>query len=253
MNIRIDIEYDGEPYHGWQRQKGHTSVQGVLEEALSSILKRPVILHGSGRTDSGVHARGQVANFVAENAPIPPDRWGLALNTRLPPHIRVLRSFAVPDSFHAQRSAVSKVYEYRILNRSHASSLDRRVYFWPHPLSWDKMAEALPYFVGEHDFRAFQSGPPVVKTTVRKIYRFEMRRDPYVEGLVTLTIEGNGFLRQMVRNIVGTVMEVGQGLCEPEDILRIFETGERSVAGRAVPARGLFMVKVNYGLDGIGS
>lgn len=249
MNIRLDIEYDGEAFHGWQRQRGVPTIQATIEDMISQIVGQKTVIYGAGRTDSGVHAQGQVANFSADG-PIPPERWCLALNTKLPPQIRILRSEQVPDNFHAQRSATSKLYEYRILNRSYSSALDRRLYFWPHALSWDKMLEALEAFVGEKDFSAFQSGKSTVRSTIRTIHRFSAERDPVVEGLWKFSIEGNGFLRQMVRNIMGTVMEVGQNLLEPKDIKSIFSSGEREFAGRAAPARGLFLVKVNYGLVG---
>jgi tRNA pseudouridine38-40 synthase len=249
LNIRLDIEYDGEEFHGWQRQLGVPTVQATIEDIISEIVGEKTILFGASRTDSGVHARNQVGNFFAQS-PIPAQRWCLALNTKLPREIRILRSQEVPEDFHAQRSATSKEYEYRVLNRSFSSALDRRVYFWPHPLSWDKMLKGLNAFVGQKDFAAFQSGKPTVKTTVRTVYRFSAVQDPAVEGLWKFNIEGNGFLRQMVRNIMGTVMEIGQNLREPEEIEEIFSSGEREFAGRAAPARGLFLVKVNYGLVG---
>ena len=245
MNIRIDIEYDGEPYHGWQRQGDLPTVQKVIEDCLQEITGERVIVHGSGRTDSGVHAKNQVACFYSDFR-IPPERWSLALNTKLPFDIRVLGSCEVPHKFHAQRSAKWKTYEYRILNRSYASALDRRVYFWPHALDWDKMRLTLPYFVGTRDFRAFQSGPMTTKTTTRTIRRFEIVASEEVPGLYRFIVEGNGFLKQMVRNIVGTVMEVGQGLKPPEWVEEVFRSHCREFAGRAAPARGLYLVRVAY-------
>lgn len=250
MNIRLDIEYDGELFHGWQRQvTGHPTVQATIEDAVSAIAGQRTVIYGAGRTDSGVHAKGQVANFWAET-PLPAEKWCLALNTRLPPQIRILKSQQMPLKFHAQKSAKSKLYEYRIMNRGFSSALDRRVYFWPHPLRWDKMAESLSYFVGEKDFIAFQSGKCLVRSTVRRVTRFELIHEPGGQDVYRFEIEGNGFLRQMVRNIVGTVMEVGQNLREPHEIEGIFVSKGREFAGRAAPARGLSLVKVDYGLDG---
>ncbi len=246
MNIKLVIEYDGEFFHGWQRQvTGHATVQEEIEKALSEISGQKITLFGAGRTDSGVHACAQVANFEV-NAPVPPERWRLALNTKLPHSIRVLESSVVPSNFHSQRKAVGKIYEYRILNRSFASALDRRVYFWPHKLDWDKMRIAAAHFVGEHDFGAFQSGKSTVKSTFRKIKRLEIIEDASSSSLYRIVVEGNGFLKQMVRNLVGTLMEVGQNLRDPNSIPELFLGKSREFAGRAAPARGLFLVKVIY-------
>ena len=244
-NIRLNIEYDGEDFCGWQRQLELPTIQGVLEEKIAKVAGTRVPLYGAGRTDSGVHARGQVANFfVEEGSTIPAERWSLVLNTKLPASIRITSSYEVPMSFHSQKSAVSKIYEYRILNRNFSSALDRRVYFCPHPLNWDKIALALPHFLGERDFKSFQSGPTQVKSTIRKVTRFELI--PEGNGVYCFRVQGNGFLKQMVRNMVGTVLEVGQGLREPEEIEKIFSGRDREFAGRAAPSRGLCLVEVLY-------
>ncbi len=249
MNIKLVVEYDGEFFHGWQRQiKEHCTVQEEIEKALSKIAGQKITLYGAGRTDSGVHACAQVANF-AVNSTVPAHKWRLALNTQLPPAIRVLESSHVKDEFHAQRKAVGKIYEYRILNRSFSSALERRVYFWPHRLDWDKMKQVAPLFLGGHDFGAFQSGRSAVKSTFRKISRFEILKDEQTLGLYRIVIEGNGFLKQMVRNLVGTLMEVGQNVRSPKTIAELLQGCSRDFAGRAVPARGLFLVKVLYDRD----
>jgi len=249
MNIKLVIEYDGEDFHGWQRQiSAHSTIQEEIEKALSDIAGQKITLYGAGRTDSGVHACAQVANFSV-TAPVPALKWRLALNTKLARTIRILESCEVKPEFHAQRKAIGKIYEYRILNRSFASALDRRVYFWPHVLDWDKMRLAARYFVGEHDFGAFQSGKSTVKSTFRRITRFEILQDAPTSDLYRVIVEGNGFLKQMVRNLVGTLMEVGQNLRAPESIPELFEGKTREYAGRAVPARGLFLVKVLYDRD----
>jgi len=246
MNIRLDIEYDGEPFCGWQRQReGVPTIQAAIEDAISRVVGRNTVVYGAGRTDSGVHARCQVANFDVE-CDIPPDRWGLVLNTKLDKHIRVLRSLRVPDDFHSQKHALSKVYEYRVLNRNHASALDRRVYFLPQSLDWAKMAEAAQFFVGTKDFKAFQATNGVTKTTVRTIYRFDLGHDTAVPGLYRFVVQGNGFLKQMVRNMVGTLLEVGEGRQPPQYIEQVLASRQRDEAGRTVPARGLYLMEIEY-------
>jgi tRNA pseudouridine38-40 synthase len=245
MNIRLLIEYDGESYHGWQRQAAPPTIQGCLEEVIGSVTGEKIVVYGAGRTDSGVHAKGQVANFWTE-AKIPPESWSLMLNTKLPYSIRVLNSEAAPDTFHAQKSARGKIYEYCLLNRNYASALDRRLYFWPHPLHWDKILLSLPRFVGAKDFRPFNTGKVSVKSTIRTVTRFEAHPDPNFVGLYRFQVEGNGFLRRMVRTMIGTVMEIGQNIRDLESIDRLFEMGTREEAGRAVPARGLYLMKVIY-------
>lgn len=246
-NIRLQIEYDGEDYVGWQRQDPQPTIQGVLERTLEQVLGQRVILFGAGRTDSGVHARGQVGNFFSPPTRIPHDRWTYVLNTQLPRSIRILKSEEVGPKFHAQKSAVGKLYEYSILNRKYGSALDRRSYFCPFPIDWDAVEAALPYFIGEKDFRSFQSGPTQVRSTVRRIERFQLFRES--NGLYRFEVQGNGFLKQMVRNMIGTVLEVGQGLRAPAEIERVIASTGREFAGRTVPAQGLCLLKVFYRED----
>lgn len=251
QNIRLDIEYDGEHYFGWQRQDPLPTIQGVLEETLEKALGKRIILYGAGRTDSGVHAKGQVGNFFNDVLDVPADRWTYVLNPKLPSGIRITKSQEVAQKFNAQKSALGKIYEYRILNRRYASALDRRVYFCPFPMDWERIREALPYFVGQRDFRSFQSGPTVVRSTVRQISRFELFNE--TDGLYRFEVEGNGFLKQMVRNMIGTVLEVGQGLRDPSEIEAVFASRDRQSAGRTAPAQGLCLVKVRYAGDSLPS
>lgn len=243
MNIRLILEYDGTDFHGWQRQGDLPTIQKLIEETLTGIVGKPVTVYGSSRTDSGVHARGQVVTFYADG-PVPSDRWHLALNKILPPTVRAVSSTEMPEKFFSQRGSTSKIYEYRVLNRSFASALDRRVYFFPRPLDWARMREVLPLFVGRKDFRAFQGAKATVKTTVREVMRFELFDEG--NGYHRFEVEGSGFLKQMVRTMVGTVMEVGQGKRSPSEIESLFSSLKRTEAGRTVPASGLCLVRVNY-------
>ncbi len=243
-NIRLHIEYDGFDFHGWQRQLDKPTVQSNIEDVLATILKRRTHVHGASRTDSGVHARGQVANFYTDRENIPAERWGTVLNFYLPRTIRIIESREVHERFHSQRHARSKIYEYRILNRNSASALDRRVLFYPAPLDWDSMKAALPLFVGEKDFKGFEASGGTVITTVRHVYSFELVEES--PGLYCFRIEGNGFLKQMVRNIIGTLLEVGEGKRTFEEVEAVFASRDRRTAGRTAPAHGLCLVSVQY-------
>lgn len=242
-NILLKIEYDGADFVGWQRQPDGPSIQSTIEELLQGVLQRRAVLYASGRTDSGVHAKSQYAMFRGSDK-YEPERWARILNFSLPPSIRILESRLMPDHFHAQKHVISKTYEYWILNRKIASALQRSVYFYPGELDWNKVKEALPFFQGEHDFRAFQGAKSEVKTTVRQISRIELRKAG--PDLFCFEIEGNGFLKHMVRNIVGTLLEVGEGKKEPSDIPGIIASRDRRKAGRTVPPTGLFLAKVVY-------
>jgi tRNA pseudouridine38-40 synthase len=204
---------------------------------------KKVVIYGASRTDTGVHALGQGANFWGDSR-FESTQWRRVLNSKLPRSIRIVRSLEVPDSFHAQRFAVSKIYQYRLLNRDYASALDKTVFFYPHQLKWEKIRQCMPYFLGEHDFAAFQGAKASVRSTIRTIHRFDVKEE--ASGLHIFTIEGNGFLKQMVRAIVGTLLEVGEGKREPEEIPAIIASLDRKQAGRTVSAQGLCLVKVNY-------
>lgn len=244
LNIAVLIEYDGAEFHGWQRQPGVSTVQAVLEDTLSQVLHRKVTVYGASRTDSGVHAKGQVANFWADPA-IEPRKWAIILNTVLPPAIRIQKSLVLPHTFHAQREAVTKIYEYRVLNRPHRSALDRRVGFFPKKIDWDLVREAMRHFLGEHDFVAYQGSGGTVLSTVRRVDRFDLFNE--APGIYRLEAEGNGFLKQMVRAMVGTVLDVGMGKKPLTDIPESIRGRNRALVGQTAPAEGLCLVEVCYG------
>lgn len=238
------LEYDGSGYHGWQRQEGVLTIQEVLESRLAVMLGGPVGVRASGRTDAGVHARAQVVNFTGRTA-LGVREIHRGLNSLLPDDIVVLAAEEVPESFHARFSAVSKTYEYRILNRTIPSALERRrAWHIRWPLNEAPMRECLEIILGMHDFAAFMAAGSSVKSTERSLARAELTR-PDDDHLVFL-IEGNGFLRHMVRNIVGTVVEVGKGKRTPADFASVLAGRNRARAGATAPAHGLYLVSVCY-------
>lgn len=241
--MEILLEYDGTDYHGWQRQKNARSVQQVLEEAINAITGENVRVIGAGRTDAGVHALGQVANFKT-NTRIPLEKLPYAINSRLPDDIAVKRARAVPEDFHARLSAKAKVYTYTIYNAPFPSPLLRKyAYFFPLRLDIDAMKQATRHFLGVHDFSAFRAQGSPVKTCVRKIFRLEVDR---TGDLIKIEVEANGFLYNMVRIISGTLLDVG--LCKicPEEVASIIESGDRARAGRTLPPQGLCLLRVVY-------
>ncbi len=244
-NFKVILEYDGSHYHGWQRQKGVLTIQEVVESKLGVILGRPVTVRASGRTDAGVHALGQVMNFYARTRLSPQD-FQRGLNGLLPPDIVVRHVEEVPDSFHASYSAVSKTYEYRILNRALPSALER-LYTWhvPKPLDLEAMQQCLPVLLGTHDFRAFMAAGSSVTQTVRTMIAAQVWK-PDVDHIY-LRFQATGFLRHMVRNLVGTLVRAGRGLMTPQDLETILESRDRSRAGITAPAHGLYLVCVDYG------
>jgi tRNA pseudouridine38-40 synthase len=246
-NFRMILEYDGSGYHGWQRQSGLLTIQEVLESRLEIMLGAPVTVRASGRTDAGVHARGQEVNFYAYTA-LGPEELMRGLNSLLPADIVVLNAVEAADAFHARFSAVSKLYEYRILNRAVRSALERQ-FAWHirRPLALEPMRECLQLMIGMHDFAAFMASGSRVTSTVRHLYRAELRR-PDADHL-HLVFEGSGFLRQMVRNAVGTLVEVGKGRWSPDDFRRILAGRDRRRAGMTAPAHGLYLVEVRYATE----
>ncbi|MGB9907744.1 MAG: tRNA pseudouridine(38-40) synthase TruA [Candidatus Saccharicenans sp.] len=240
-NIKLTISYDGTDYHGWQRQPGRVTIQGKLEEALMRIVGEKISLQAAGRTDAGVHALGQVANFRA-NCRLSEAELQRALNAMLPFDIRILRVERVPANFQARKSARSKVYRYRIKTSPILSPFDYRyVLHYPYPLDVRAMEEAARRFEREADFSAFSSGQ--YPNPVRKI--FSSRLENLGEELV-YTVEANGFLRYMVRTIVGTLIMVGRGRLKPEDIDELFQQKKRTLSSPSAPARGLCLVRVIY-------
>ncbi|PKM80540.1 MAG: tRNA pseudouridine(38-40) synthase TruA [Firmicutes bacterium HGW-Firmicutes-14] len=243
-NIKVLIEYDGTNYHGFQKQGGGLpTIQQVLEEALETLLKHPVNVIGAGRTDAGVHARGQVINFVTE-CRIPVDRIALALNSLLPEDIIARETEEVDKSFHARFSALSKVYRYHIYNSRIPSAFHRNFsYHVPQKLDVEKIREAARYIVGIHDFSAFRAAGSKAKTSVRNVMKLEV---DYKPPHLYLTIEADGFLYNMVRIITGTLLYVGKGKLSPEEVRIMVKSGCREEAGPTVPSQGLCMMEVKY-------
>ncbi|MFZ5570853.1 MAG: tRNA pseudouridine(38-40) synthase TruA [Thermodesulfobacteriota bacterium] len=242
-NFRLVIEYDGSAYHGWQRQKDRRTIQGEIEKALSTITCRPVVLIGSGRTDAGVHALGQVANFTCDTD-LTADIFHRGLNRMLPGDIVVHSCGPAEDSFHARYDAKSKTYRYHILNDRQPAAIGRQ-YVWQirQGLDTEAMGRAARGIVGEHDFKAFEGSGSPRSSTIRNVLRTEVRQ---TGKMVFFEIEATGFLRYMVRNIVGTLVEVGLGKLSPRDFNMILDSRDRRNAGFTAPPRGLFLVAVAY-------
>jgi tRNA pseudouridine38-40 synthase len=242
-NIRIVVEYDGTSLFGWQLQKDKPTVQGELQRALQEIEGRKVLIIGSGRTDAGVHAEGQVANFHT-GSPLPSRKWPEALNAHLPPEIAVVGAMEVPLAFHAQYGATSKTYRYRVMNRVVRGALDRlRTHLVKAPLDVAKMQEAAKILVGTHDFRSFGSEMSKKEKTIRTICSFEVTSaSPFIDFVVT----GDGFLYNQVRSMVGTLLRVGMGAEPVEWMKTVLEAKDRTKAGANVPAKGLTLVEVKY-------
>ena len=243
--FKITIAYDGGPFVGWQRQTNGTSVQGLIEDALRELDDRDVTLHGAGRTDAGVHAIAQVASFTLVRD-TPADVIVRSLNSKLPAEVRVKSAEAVPASFHARFNATSKSYRYRIWNADVVDPFER-AYAWhvPGTLDVDAMAAAARAVEGRHDFAAFQTVGGATGATERVISRSVLKVGE--DRLLTYDISGDGFLRHMVRAIVGTLVEVGRGRQRAEWMRDVIESRDRSQAGKTAPAHGLFLVRVDYG------
>ncbi|GFR35257.1 tRNA pseudouridine(38-40) synthase TruA [Thermobrachium celere] len=242
-NIKLIIEYDGTNYVGWQKQKNGLSISEVIEDAIFKITKQSVNLIGSGRTDAGVHARGQVANFLIETK-IPADKLKDAINSKLPSDISIISSEEVDESFHARYSSKGKWYSYTILNRVEPSPFyNKYAAHIKYKLDLDKMIKASKYLIGQHDFAAFKSEGSSVKTTVRTIYKIDINKDG---DIIRLDFEGDGFLYNMVRIITGTLIDVGRGKIQTEDVQKILNSKDRRNAGFTAPACGLCLEKVYY-------
>jgi tRNA pseudouridine38-40 synthase len=241
-NILLDIAYDGTNFVGWQVQSAGRTVQGELERALSAIHGHRVVLHAAGRTDSGVHARGQCASFESDHPSIPAEKFREAINTQLPLDVRVMRSREVPASFHARFDATEREYRYYLIHAPivppHLADYCVRVKRAPNLAAWNRMAAAL---VGEQDFSTFASPSDSVEHHVRRVYAAGF----FPEGeLIVFRITANGFLWKMVRSIVGTILEM-----DPPDVdsfREILHARDRSRAGTTAPARGLFLHRIRY-------
>jgi tRNA pseudouridine38-40 synthase len=245
-NFRFIVEYDGTDFAGWQTQAGgQRTVQGSLAEALERLVGAPVVVIGSGRTDSGVHAIGQVANAQLETRL---DAEGLhrGLNAVLPADVAVRRVAAVADDFDARRHAIGKRYRYRIWNHPVRSPLRARTSWWVRgQLDVDAMRKGGECVIGEHDFASFQAAGSGVRTTVRALAAVTITGS--TGDAIAVEFDGSGFLRYMVRNLVGTLVEVGRGRLAPEDVARILAARDRAQAAATAPPQGLTLVAVRYG------
>jgi len=249
MNYRLLIQYDGTDFHGWQIQANLRTVQGELARVLSLLDNRDVTVHGSGRTDAGVHAEGQVANVQLQRE-ISPDKLRSAINGNLEADVRVLSVKVVPDDFHARYSATGKTYRYRVVNglvmppfwRRYAIQESRK-------LDIEKMSRCGKLFIGEHDWAAFSAADSDVESRVRTLTELEVAQradDSSHSALIEFTVSADGFLRYMVRSIVGRLLAVGRNEIDEETVTRAIEEGDRSLAGPTAPAQGLTLLNVQY-------
>ena len=241
--FKLTLEYDGSRYHGWQIQPGLQTIQAEVQGALQQITQAPITVTAAGRTDAGVHAFGQVAGFTTSSA-LSIAEWTRALNGLLPADIAVRSVETAPETFHARFDAKSKLYRYRILIRQHRSALDRHR-FWhiPYALDVEAMRTASRSLLGRHDFSSFQGSPTDTENAVCEITLLELIRD--AEELA-IEIQADRFLKQMVRNIVGTLVEVGRGKLKAEAVKEILAAQDRTKAGPTAPPQGLYLVRVDY-------
>ncbi|HEY8449132.1 MAG TPA: tRNA pseudouridine(38-40) synthase TruA [Bacillota bacterium] len=245
--LALRLAYDGTDFHGFQRQGERPTIQLALEQALAKLAGRPVRVVAAGRTDAGVHAAGQVVHCDFDR-PIPVDRLPLALNSLLPPDIVVYECREVAPDFHAQFDATGKVYRYSILHSPHPWPFLRRyVLHHPEPLAWDRIQACVPYLRGRRDFASFQSSGREAASTVRTLRRLEIQKQAMDWGTIMhLIFEADGFLYRMVRNIVGTLLEVGRGRRPPRWVAEVLEARDRRAAGPTAPAHGLTLQEVHY-------
>lgn len=253
-NIRLDLQYDGTDYHGWQTQSGDRTIQETLCNAIARITGESVALTAAGRTDAGVHALGQVAAFRTSTR-LTAETLHRAVNAVLPDDIRVVKAADVPEAFHPRYHALSKRYFYLIWNETEAPPFVRG-FVWRVPCVLDRgaMRECLPSLVGTHDFSALRARGCGAKTSTRTIQSLDLDGADHLSfmtatlrgAFLKVTVEADGFLRHMVRNIVGTLVEVGRGRIEPGAVEHILDAGNRSLAGPTAPAQGLFLQSVRY-------
>jgi tRNA pseudouridine38-40 synthase len=247
--IRLTLAWDGTDFHGWQVQPGLATIQGVLEEIIGELEGKPVHIAGSGRTDAGVHARAQVAAFTITN-PIPADNLHRAINRLLPPTIRVLNAVETSAEFHPRFDAIAKTYQYTIQRAPICSPFEwRYVHHYPYPLNEAAMIGAAALFEGEHDFTAFAASDnrhEVAKSKVRTIFGSIMARSG---DRLIYTVRGSGFLKHMVRNIVGTLIETGRGNMDAHGIMALFSADAPHKGGPTAPAKGLVLQSVEYPPD----
>jgi len=244
-NFKIIIEYDGTSYHGWQRQKNEHTIQEEIEKALLTMTGKKTVLTASGRTDAGVHALGQVANFTCDTTTLSPQAFQNGLNSLTKDDIVIISCDIVNDSFHSRFNAKSKTYHFRILNRNLPAAINRQyAWFIKKKLDLNAMRLAVGHIIGTHDFKAFEgTGSPRAHTT-RRVFKAEIYEQD--NGFIIIEIEADGFLRFMVRNIVGTVVDVGLEKITVNDFKKVLLSKDRSLAGATAPPQGLFLMKVNY-------
>ena len=249
MNYKLLIQYDGTDFHGWQVQENARTIQGELERVIGTLEDAPVKVVGSGRTDAGVHAEGQVAN-VRVQRPFTPDKLRSAINGNLWRDIRIMKAERAADEFHARFSAKNKTYVYRIVNAPIMSPFWRRfAHHEPRPLNIAKMIEASRLLLGEHDWTAFASAQSDGESRIRTVTdcTIESRWDARADAsLIEFSISANGFLRYMVRSIMGTILEVGRGEKDSDTIHTAIVGGDRNLAGKTAPAQGLTLLRVMY-------
>lgn len=242
-NIKLTIEYDGKEYNGWQKQPNKLNIQGTIENAIYQITAEEVELNASGRTDAGVHALGQVANFKT-NSNLPIEKFPIALNSKLKKSIVIQKAEEVEEKFHARYNCKQKTYRYIINNSRQGTAIYRGLeYHVSVKLDIPAMKKALAYFEGEHDFKGFKASGTSSKTSVRTIYKAELIEQG---DRIILELTGNGFLYNMVRIIAGTIVEVGLGKINPEEIPEIIQSRDRQRAGKTLPPYALYLVKVEY-------
>jgi len=241
--VMLTVAYDGTAYHGWQVQQNGVTIEGELNRVLGELTGEDIQVISASRTDAGVHGLCNIAVFDTGSG-IPGEKFSYALNQRLPEDIKVVDSCEVSDDFHPRHVPSKKTYEYKIYNAKFPDPTKRLYsHFTYVPLDVEKMQKAADYLVGEHDFKSFCSPSAVVETTVRTLYKTEVTRD---EEYIRIIVQGNGFLYNMVRIIAGTLMEVGSGKRQPEDIKTILEAKDRNAAGPTAPARGLMLVNYEF-------
>lgn len=243
-NIKLVIEYQGKSFNGWQKQPNKLNIQGEIEQAIGELTGEEINLIASGRTDAGVHSLGQTANFKTNNETISIEKFPIAINSKLKKSIVIKSAEEVDERFHSRYSVKSKRYRYTINNSKYGSAIYREIeYHFPLKLDVSKMKEAIKFFEGEHDFKGFKASGTSSKSSVRTIYKAEVIENG---DRIYIELTGNGFLYNMVRIISGTLLDVGIGKINPEEIPVIIESKERMRAGKTLPAHGLCLMEVSY-------
>ena len=242
-NIKLTIEYNGKDFNGWQKQPNKLNIQGEIERAIKEITGEDVELIASGRTDAGVHAFAQIANFKT-NSEFDVRKYPIALNSKLKQSIRIKKAEEVEERFHSRYNCKQKTYRYIINNSEYGSAIYKNLeYHIPNKLDVEAMQKAVKYFEGEHDFKAFKASGTSSKSSVRIIYKTEIRKN---EEKIIIELTGNGFLYNMVRIISGTLVDVGLGKIKPEEIKEIIDSKDRTKAGKTLPPYALYLVNVEY-------